>query len=108
MPSEVAAATPDIDTLARSFARRLRAANRSPETDRSYLDSVAGLDAYLGEVACRGRWLPSGVNTSRATSKIGSPAKPVDRAWSAGSRALLGVCSGATSRCSPPGSVVIP
>lgn len=39
----------NIETLATSFARHLRAANRSPRTVRSYLEAVAGLDGFLTE-----------------------------------------------------------
>ena len=42
-------AAPDIATLSVSFGRHLRAANRSPKTIRSYLDTAAGLDAFLAE-----------------------------------------------------------
>jgi site-specific recombinase XerD len=39
----------NVETLATSFARHLRAANRSPRTVRSYLEAVGGLDAFLVE-----------------------------------------------------------
>jgi site-specific recombinase XerD len=39
----------NLEALAVSFARHLRAANRSPRTVRSYLESVAGLDSFLAE-----------------------------------------------------------
>jgi site-specific recombinase XerD len=37
----------DIPANARSFARHLRAANKSPNTTKAYLDAVARLDAFL-------------------------------------------------------------
>jgi site-specific recombinase XerD len=37
----------DIPTNAQSFARHLRAANKSPNTIKAYLDAVARLDAFL-------------------------------------------------------------
>lgn len=40
-------AAPDIATNAQSFARHLRAANKSPNTTKAYLDAVARLDAFL-------------------------------------------------------------
>jgi site-specific recombinase XerD len=40
-------AAPDIAANATSFARSLRAANKSPNTIKAYLDAVARLDAFL-------------------------------------------------------------
>lgn len=40
-------AAPDVSSNARSFARHLRAANRSPATLKSYLDAVARFDRHL-------------------------------------------------------------
>ena len=37
----------DIPANAQSFARHLRAANKSPNTTKAYLDAVARLDAFL-------------------------------------------------------------
>lgn len=40
-------AAPDIPANAQSFARHLRAANKSPNTTKAYLDAVSRLDAFL-------------------------------------------------------------
>ncbi len=40
-------AATDIPANATSFARSLRAANKSPNTIKAYLDAVARLDAFL-------------------------------------------------------------
>jgi hypothetical protein len=37
----------DISANAQSFARHLRAANKSPNTTKAYLDAVARLDGFL-------------------------------------------------------------
>src|SRR5687767_5874396 len=37
----------DIDVLAQSFARHLRAGNRSPKTVTSYMESIGQLDRFL-------------------------------------------------------------
>lgn len=48
-PTSAAESTPagDIPANARSFARHLRAANKSPNTIKAYLDAVNRLDAFL-------------------------------------------------------------
>lgn len=42
-------ALPDLEANAASFARHLRAGNKSPRTIKSYLDAVARLDTFLAE-----------------------------------------------------------
>jgi site-specific recombinase XerD len=49
-------AASDIPANAQSFARHLRAANKSPNTIKAYLDAVARLDGFL-----EGRGMPRAV-----------------------------------------------
>jgi site-specific recombinase XerD len=46
---DTAASVGDIDSLAASFARYLRASNRSPKTIRTYGEAVEGLSRFLAE-----------------------------------------------------------
>jgi hypothetical protein len=39
----------DVEVMAASFARHLRAANRSPKTIRTYAEAVDGLGRFLTE-----------------------------------------------------------
>jgi site-specific recombinase XerD len=57
-PTSGAESTPasDVPANAQSFARHLRAANKSPDTIKAYLDAVARLDAFL-----EGRGMPRAV-----------------------------------------------
>lgn len=49
MTKTTARSVANVDVLAQSFARHLRAGNRSPRTVQSYLESVRKLEAFLAE-----------------------------------------------------------